>query len=189
MDQMLPMYNTEIFSQIYPNFESFKDTFDNDFGGYAKDCITSTSLETLFYILYARYGNNPIVNYSINQFKAKLVANTFQKGPTWERKLSLQKSLRDLSEDDLLTGARTILNRAEHDEGSPGTDTDELLGYINLQNVSKMRRSKIDAYSFLQDILKSDVTEEFISSYAKLFSRFVSPTVRRIYPNDVEEEN
>lgn len=189
MDQMLPMYNTETFSQIYPTFESFKDTFDNDFDKYAKDCISENSLKTLYWLLYSRYGENPIVNLTINIFKSKIVAITFQKGPTWERKLSLQKSLRDLSEDDLLTGARTILNRAEHDEGEPGTDTDELLGYINLQNVSKMRRSKIDAYSFLQDILKSDVTEEFISSYAKLFSRFVSPTVRRIYPNDVEEEN
>ena len=188
MDNMLPMYNTKTFSQIFPDFTSFKNCFDNDFDKYAKDCISETSLKTLYWLLYSRYGENPIVNLSEVIFKSKMVANTFQKGPTWERKLNLQKDLRDLTESDLLTGAKTIFNKALHDEGEPGTDTDTELTFINAQDVSKMRRSKLDAYSFLQDVLKTDVTEEFISSYAKLFSRFVSPTNTRIYVNDEEDE-
>ena len=185
---MLPMYNTKTFADVFPTFDSFKSVFDNDFDKYAKDCISATSLKTLFWILYSRYCDNPIVNYSIINFKAKIVSLTYQKGPTWERKLALQKDLRDLSESDLLTGARTIFNRAQHDEGEPGTDTDIELTYINAQDVSKQRRSKLDAYSYLQDVLKTDVTEEFIKSYAKLFSKFVSPTVTRIYENDIEED-
>ena len=188
MDTMLPMYNTKTFSQVFPDFASFKFCFDNDFGSYAKDCITEDSLKALFWLLYSRYGESPIVNLSENIFKAKMVGNTFQKGPTWERRLTLQKQIRDLSEDDLLTGAKTIFNKAKNDEGEPGTDTNEELDYINQQDVSKMTRSKLDAYSFLNDILKTDVTEEFISSYAKLFSRFVSPTNTRIYENDIEED-
>lgn len=183
------MYNTKTFSDVFPDFESFKHCFDNDFQAYAKDCISATSLKTLYWILYSRYCDNPIVNYSIINFKAKMVSNTYQKGPAWERKLSLQKSLRDLTETDLLAGARTIFNRAVHPEAEPGTDTDTELSYINAQDVSKQRRSKLDAYSYLQDVLKTDVTEEFIKSYAKLFSKFVSPTVTRIYENDIEEED
>ena len=94
---MLPMYNTKTFSQVFPDFDSFKDCFDNDFQSYAKDCISATSLKTLFWILYSRYCDNPIVNYSVINFKAKIVSLTYQKGPTWERKLALQKSLRDLT--------------------------------------------------------------------------------------------
>ena len=185
---MLPMYNTKTFSQVFPNFDSFKYCFDNDFQAYAKDCVSADSLKTLYWLLYARYCDNPIVNYTVDNFKAKIVALTFQKAPTWERKLSLQETLRSLSESDLLTGARTIFNKALHPEAEPGTDTDEELDYINAQDVSKQRRSKLDAYSYLQDVLKTDVTEEFIKSYSKLFSKFVSPTVTRIYENDIEED-
>ena len=189
MDSMLPMYNTKTFTQIFPTFQSFKNTFDNDFGRYAKDCITENSLIALYWLLYSRYGESPIVNLSENIFKSKIVATTFQKGPTWERRLKLQQDLRELSEADLLKGARTLLNRALHPETEPGTNTDEELDYLNQQDVSKLTRSKLDAYSFLQDVLKTDVTEEFLESYRKLFSRFVSPTNTRIYVNDIEEDN
>ena len=185
---MLPMYNTKTFSQIFPTSDSFKSCINEDFEEYAKNCITDNSLKTLYWLLFSRYADNPIVNYSVNNFKAKLVAITYAKGPTWERKLGLQKSLRDLSEAELLAGARTIFNRALHPETEPSTDTDEYLTYINSQDVSKHNRSKLDAYSYLQDVLKNDVTEEFIRQYAKLFSKFVSPTVTRIYENEIEEE-
>ena len=187
MSDMLPRYNTKLFSDIFPDFATFSAAFDG-FGGYAKNCISETSLKTLFGLLYARYGNNPIVNYTEDIFISKIVANTFQKGPTWERKLALQATLRNLSDDDLLAGARTIFNRAEHPENSPSTNTDTELTYINSQDVSKQRRSKLDAYSYLMDVLKFDVTEDFIKSYSVYFSKFVSPNVSRIYVNDEEEE-
>lgn len=185
---MLPMYNTKTFSQILPDFASFKKLFDEDFDQYAKDCITSTSLNKLYWILYSRYADNPIVNLSEERFKAKLVAITFQKAPTWEKKLQVQTTLRGLTEAELMAGAKTILNRANHPEIEPGTDTDTELTYINAQDVSKLKRSKLDAYSYLMDVLRNDVTEELIQSYAKLFSKFVSPTVTRIYENDISEE-
>lgn len=186
---MLPSYNTESFSQIFPDFNSFKKCFDEDFDSYAKDCITSDSMKQLYWLLFARYADNPISNLTINRFKAKIVAITFQKAPTWERRLGVQASLRSLSEAELQTGARTIFNRALHPETEPGTDTDTELTYINTQDVSKQRRSKLDAYSYLMDVLRLDVTEELIQSYAKLFSKFVSPTIIAIYENEVEEED
>lgn len=185
---MLPQYNTQLFKQIYPDFDSFKHDFDEEFGGYAKDCISATSLKTLYWMLFARYGSNPIVNLTPNIFRSKIVSITFQKGPTWERKLALQKTLRDLSDEDLLAGAKTIFNRAFHDEEAPSTNTTEETPFINAQDVSKQRRSKLDAYSYLQDVLRTDVSEDFLQSYKNLFSKFVSPTITRIYINDIEEE-
>ena len=185
---MLDQYNTKLFTEVFPTFDSFKNCFDNDFQAYAKDCIPETNLKALYWLLFARYGYNPIINLTENLFKAKVVAITYQKGPTWVKRLDLQKSLRDLTEADLLSGAKTILNQAQHDETEPGTDTDTELTYINAQNVSKIKRSKIDAYSFLNDVLKNDVTEEFIQSYAKLFSKFVTPNIQWIYENLVDED-
>lgn len=187
-DDRFPLYNTGTFSQIFPTYASFKSCFDNDFGAYAKDCIPEKYLNILYWLLYSRYCNNPTSSYSENVFKSQIVAITWQRGPTWVKKVQVQDSLRSLSEADLITGARTIFNRAVHPENQPGTNTDEELTYLNAQDVSKQRRSKLDAYSYLFDVLKNDVTEEFISAFAKLFSKYVSPTVTRIYENDSEEE-
>lgn len=185
---MLPLYNTKTFSQIFPNYDSFKNMFDNDFDKVFKDVIPAANLKVLYWLLFSRYADNPVVNYSEMNFKAKLCAIVFAKGPAWVRKLAIQDSLRNLSEDDLLTGARTIFNRAQHDETEPGTNTDEELTFLNSQDVSKQRRSKLDAYSYLQDILKWDTTEEFLAAFAKLFSKFVSPEITRVYENDIEED-
>ncbi len=188
MVRMLPQYNTKIFTDIFPNYDSFKDCFDNDFDSYAKDCIPWDYLRTLYWLLFSRYGFNPIVNLTEDLFKAKVVAITFQKGPTWVRRLQIQSDLRDLTDEELITGAKTILNKALHDETEPGTDTDTELPYLNAQDVSKIKRSKIDAYSYLNDVLKTDVSQEFIDSYAKLFSKFVTPNISFIYVDEEEEE-
>lgn len=185
---MLPMYNRQTFSDIFPDLDSFKDCLLNGFDGYAAESITNDEKKTLYWLLYARYGNNPITNNTVAQFKAKMVAIVFAKGPTWAKKVELQKSLRLLNDDDLRAGAVSIYNTALNPETAPSTkDTDEL-EYVNSQNVSKHKRSFLDAYSFLQDLLKNDVTEEFIKSFAILFSRFVGPMRVRIYENDLPEE-
>ena len=186
---MKPRFNTKLFTDVFPTYDSFKSCFDNDFEKYAKDCIANNYLNTLYWLLFARYGANPINNMTENLFKARLVAITWQKGPTWVRRVQLQDSLRALTESDLLSGAKTILNAADHPETPPSTDTDTELTYIKAQNVSKIKRSKLDAYSYLNDVLKNDVTEEFIQSYAKLFTKFVTPLVTRIYENDIEDED
>lgn len=188
MTRMLPQYNTKIFTDIFPDFNSFKNCFDNDFDSYAKDCIPSDYLKKLYWLLFSRYGFNPIINLTVDLFKAKVVAITFQKGPTWVRRLQIQSDLRDLTDDELISGAKTILNKAMHDETEPGTDTDTELTYINAQDVSKIKRSKIDAYSYLNDVLKTDVSQEFIDSYAKLFSKFATPNITFIYVDEEEEE-
>ena len=42
----------------------------------------------------AKYGNNPIANKDINQFKYKLFSTVFMYGPTWAKRLDIQKILR-----------------------------------------------------------------------------------------------
>lgn len=183
---MLPLYDTKTFSQVFETVDSFKDTVTNEFDGYAAQALTEESLTRLYWLLFARYGQSHMVNFSENQFKAKLVSIIFAKGPTWQKNLQLQKSIRDLTDDDLRAGAISIYNTAANPEVAPGTNTDTELNYINSQNVSKHKRSKLDAYSYLQELLRLDVTEEFISAFRVLFSKFARPKTTRIYENEVE---
>lgn len=186
--KMLNMYETKTFSQVFPELEDFTDTVVNEYSGYAAQALTQENLTALYYMLYAKYGNTPMINYSEEVFKSKIVSTIFTKGPTWQRKLKLQADIRALSEDDLKTGATTILNQALHPEEAPTTGTTEELDYINQQNVSKHKRSKLDAYAFLMDLLKTDVTESFLQAFSPLFSKFVDPDILHIYISKDEEE-
>lgn len=183
---MRPLYDTQTFNQVFPKLTDFKYCLANDFDGYAGECISDENQTKLFWLLYARYGNTHMINLSVNQFKAKLVAIIFQKGPSWERNLSLQTSIRGLTEDELRAGAVSIYNTAANPETAPGTQSTEEIGFVNAQNVSKHKRSKLDAYSYLQELLRSDVTEAFISSFSVLFSKFARPITTAIYENNVE---
>lgn len=56
----------------------------------------------MYYLLYARYGNTPIANYDQTQWKYKMFSIIFQYGPTWEKRLGIQTTLRGLQVSDLV---------------------------------------------------------------------------------------
>ena len=77
--EMTPQYGTVLFTDVWDSYEDFAD----DFGSSPFDgSITSANEEILFYLLYGRYGNNPIANRDINQWKFKMFSIIFQYGPT-----------------------------------------------------------------------------------------------------------
>jgi hypothetical protein len=51
---------------------------------FASSISTSNpdNVSLVYYLLYARYGNNPIANRDENQFKFKIFSVIFQYGPT-----------------------------------------------------------------------------------------------------------
>jgi hypothetical protein len=73
----------------------------------------------------------------------------FQYGPTWEKKLDIQEKLRDLTEAEILAGAKAIYNHAFNPETTPSTASLEELNYINDQNITNYKKSKLEAYSIL----------------------------------------
>ena len=180
-------YNTVLFTDIYPSAaDLLADYKDNGI----PITITDDSLNTLFYLLYAKYGNNPIANRDITQFKYKLFSIIFQYGSTWEKKLDIQKKLRELNEQELITGSKQIYNHAYNPGSSPSTGSLEELNYINDQNTSNNKKSKMEAYGTLWSLLRADVTSEFISRFKSLFKVFVRPenTLYYITENDDSEQ-
>lgn len=175
---MLPMYNTELFTDFYPNVEKFIEDYSNN--GIPKT-ITDTTATTLYYLLYARYGNNPVANYDANQFKYKLFALVFQYAPTWEKRLEIQETLRGLSQDELRQGYKMISNRALNPETEPSTSALEELAYINSQDTTNAKKAYVNAYAELWDMLKVDVTKELLDKFKSLFKLVVAPERTLLY--------
>lgn len=180
-------FRTRTFSEIYGDSTAFKNSFKNS--GIPLE-ITDTSLTTLYYLLYAKYGNSHIASFDENQFKYKLQSIVFMYGPTWEKRLEIQKKLRNLSEADIVKGSQAIYNSAT----APGTelaglvDGEGKLDYIDGQNTTAYRKSKLEGYAILYELIKTDVSREFINKFRELFLKIVEPYSPLWYSTEIGDE-
>lgn len=165
-------YRQKKFTDVYDSVEKFLTDYN---GVGLPTTISQGSAQTLYYLLYGRYGNDVIASSDINRFKYRLFGIIFQYGPTWEKRLEIQEKLRGLTEDEILTGSRQIYNNAQNPSTEPSTDTTDELQYINEQNVTKNRRGKLDAYAMLMELLRSDVTNELLTKFKTLFLTVIEP--------------
>lgn len=167
-----PDYGTPTFSFIWDSLESFMDDYHENIAFFYQNTspIKDNSAKTLFFLLYAKYGNSPIANLSIDQFKFKVYSIIYAYGPTWEKKVEIQDTVRTLSEADLLIGSKQIYNHAFNPSTTPSTETIEELPFINDQNTALHKKSKMEAYSLLWELLHANATEEFLRQFKKLFS-------------------
>lgn len=170
---MSQIYNTRTFTDIFGNYSVFKTeyTATQKFPMVIDAADTDShvsNLQILYYLLYSKYGNSPIANSDENQFKTKVGAIIWQYGPTWEKKVEIQNTLRGLSEAQIKTGAikavtntgtvnasgsnsynnlkstdsgSDIHNHAYNPATDPTTQTTTELDYINEQQVDKYGKS------------------------------------------------
>ena len=189
LDPFRPEYITKTFTQVYENYEAFKADYDDLIslvsGGITP--LTADNIRATYYLLYARYGNTPIVNYDETQFKMKLMSVIATYGPVWEKKKAIQVSLRGLSEAELLQGAKQIYNHAFNPSTEPSTQELEELTHINDQNVTNNKKSKMEAYSILWANLHVDATDEYMNKFKNCFSRFVGDQCPIIYVEEDDE--
>lgn len=183
---MIPQYNNIKFTDVFPNVAAFSQLYTEN--GLPKK-VSYESINTIYYLLYARYGNNPIANNDRNQFIYKLFAIIFQYAPAWEKKLQIQENIRGLSDAEIMQGSKTIYNHALNPSTDPTTATLEELDYINDQNTTNFKRNKLEAYGAWLDLIANDVTEEFILRFKPLFRQFIAPDNVWIYetPENGEE--
>lgn len=165
-------FRTRTFVEIWNNEEAFANDYNNN--GIPVS-ISAVSLKTLFYLLYARYGNSNIASSDENQFKYKVFSTIFMYAPAWEKRLDIQKKLRELSDEEIMKGSTAIYNSALNPSTAPSTAALEELPYINQQNATKYKKAKMDAYATLYALIETDVTEELIGKFKKLFITIVEP--------------
>lgn len=174
-------FRTRTFADIYTEFETFKEDYTSC---GIPTTLNDTNLTTLYYLLYARYGNSNIASSDETQFKYKVFSTIFMYGPAWQKRLDIQQKLVNLSDDEIVKGTTAIHNSALNPSTAPSTQTLEELNYINSQNTTKYKKSKIEGYATLYALIETDVTEEFIGKFKKLFITIVEPELPLWYKTE-----
>ena len=137
--------------------------------------VINGNMTTLYYLLFARYASNHINSDYPYQWKMKLMMTVFEYGPTWSKRLEIQDKVRNMSDDEIQKGTIMTYNTAMNPDGAPTTETWETLKGINSQNKNLYQRGKLDSYAYIDQILKTDVTREFIERFRKFFDIMASP--------------
>ena len=179
-------FRTRTFTDIYPDVQTFLNEYANN---GIPTTIQQSSCQTLYYLMYSRYGNSHIANNDENQFKYKVFSIIFMYGPTWEKRLDIQNKLRQMSEDELRLGAKQIYNHSFNPSTPPSTDSKEELDTIDDQNITHYKKSRLDAYANLLALLETDVTEELLARFKKLFIQIVEPQLPLWYVTELEDQD
>lgn len=183
-------YRTRTFADIFPKYDEFYNAWSES---HFAQILTpdeesddpGIDPELVWLLLYSRYGNSHIAFSDENQFAYNVFTIMFQYGPTWAKRLQLQKGLRKLSIKDVQKGSTQVYNHASNPSSAPTTQSLTELPYINDQNVSKHNSSEIDAYAKLTALLDTDVSEEFINKFKKLFIKVIAPDNPLLYKTEV----
>ena len=175
-------YRQVKFTDVWKDVNSFLTEYQNN---GIKTTISQQSAQTLYYLLYSRFGNSTIASSDTNRFKYDVWGTIFSYGPTWEKRLEIQEKLRGLSDDELFTGATQIFNHAYNPGTAPSTSTLDELTAINEQNTNKNKKDKLNAYAMLMSLLEIDVTQQFLDKFKKLFLTVVQPELPLWYATDV----
>ena len=177
-------YRTRSFAEIWKDDETFIEEYGSFpvFGEYAGG-IDQSTVGMIYYLLYSRYGNSHSAYSDENQFKFAIFSTIWQYAPTWKKRLDIQEKLRNLTEDELLRGGKAIYN---HSFNPNTSNTMEELLTINDQNTTNYKKSKLEAYANLMDILKTDVSEEFIGKFKKHFIKITAPDYPLYYTTEVK---
>ena len=181
-DSVYGNYRTRKFADIWPS----ADAFIQDYQASAiPQKLKVADATTLYYLLYARYGNSSIANSDENQFKYKIFSTIYIGGATWAKKQEIQDKLREMTEDEILAGTKAINNHAFNPQTAPTTNTVDELEYINEQNTTKYKKSKLDGYALLWAILNDGVTETFLREFRYHFLVVVEPQLPLWYVTDI----
>ena len=174
------------FTDIFPDVDKFVESYKNSGLYTEKSMISDNSCEILYYLLYARYGNSTIASFDETQFIYKLFSIIFMYGPTWEKRLDIQNKVRNLTEDEITKGSKRVNNRSYNPSIAPTTGTFDELTTVNEQIVDGWKKSKLEGYANLMVLVETDITEEFIGKFKKLFIVIVEPNLPLWYETEVE---
>ena len=182
-------YRTRTLADIFPNVEEFKTAFESTKFAAAiiptSPSAPTVDLDLVYYLLYARYGNSHTSFTDEEQFKYNIFATIFMYGPSWAVRLQTQKTIRELGEEDLLKGTVATHNHAYNPSTAPSTEYDGSIPYINDQNKTLYKKSKLEAYASLLALVETDVTEDFINKFRKLFIVVAEPDYPLLYETEV----
>ena len=174
--------DTPQFTDIWQSSQQFLTDYHNQ---DIKQVMTDEYVETLFYLLYSRYGNSNIAFTDTTLFKYNVYSIMFMYGPTWEERVKLQEKLRNLSDDEIRQGSKAIYNTSLNPGTQAVVNEDGEINFLNSQNTTNYKKSKIEGIALKWNMLETDVTSEFLNRFSKLFINILGP-VKAITFSDIQ---
>ena len=185
---MRPLYDSKLLSQIWSDADAFKADYTSYETGISNlNAVDNKYVVLTWQLVCSKYANTPIRSNSESQFKLSFFGIMCSEAPTWARRLEIQKSLRELTDDQLAAGDIQIANSASNPDEEPTTNTLDELTYINHQNTQRQKRSKLTGLALLDGLLQNDLCESYVRKFSPLFKRVYVPA-EFIYVSDEEEE-
>ena len=181
------------FSDLYPTQEDFVNSYKEvgfpqtyEGGNY----VTDEDLKLIWLLLIGRFADSTIKPFNTyGAFQVRFMSRVWQHAPAWKKNLDIQNKLRSLSlEDgsDIYKGSSAIYNSAMNPSTIPGTNTNEELNFINSQNVTKYKKSKLEGLALLSDLLKNDVTETFLRRFDDFFKTIIYTGRTLLYETEID---
>ena len=185
MNTIFQEFDNITFSQLWQTAESF--IIDYNASGLPKEYkignstignyVTDEDLSLIWTLLIGRFADSTIKSYNtFGAFKIRFMSRVWQHAPGWKKELDIQNKLRAMSLEDgspIYDGSKAIYNTALNPGTAPGTNTSEELDFLNSQNVTKYKKSKIEGLTLLNELLKNDVTEKFLRRFDDLFKQII----------------
>lgn len=174
-------YGNKKFIDIYPDYDTFKSAIDDSF---IAGIITDDNYKVLYNLLLGRYATAEINSSSGSLYwKSRLYNVIYEYAPRYFKGREIQDALRkiDLESEELQQGTKAIYNTALNPNTTPKTTDLEELNYINSQNTTNYKYSKLDGYQRLKDLLSRDGTSEFLNKFQKLFIQVLTPYKPLLY--------
>lgn len=173
------------FSDLWSTADDFIQTYkdsglpstytltDGTTGTYLND----EDLSLIWTLMIGRFADSTIKPYNtFGAFKVRFMSRVWQHAPAWKKELEIQNKLRSMSladNSEIYKGSSAIYNSALNPSTTPGTGTDSELNYINSQNVTKYKKSKLEGLAILNDMLKRDITEQFLRRFDDFFKTII----------------
>lgn len=147
---------------------------------------TRATIDTVYYLLLARYAGTHARSDNETQWKLKVMALIFRYAPAWKKDLDIQDELCGTDIETLLEGDLSVYNSSANPDGTPinpdGTTPSKVIGGINSQQTTYKKYGKLKGLAMLQEVLKNDVTGAFIDRFKVLFDIVASPQRPLWYP-------
>lgn len=176
MNTYFQNFDNITFSQLWGTSDAFLQAY-NETGLPKEPYIDNETLKLIWILMTGRFADSTIMPYNTQgAFKVRFMSKIWQYAPAWKKELDIQNKLRELSLEngsEIYTGSSAIYNTALNPGTSPSTSDLEELNFINSQNTTKYKKSKLEGLALLTDLIKSDVTEAFLRKFDNMFKTII----------------
>lgn len=182
MDTLFQQFDNITFSDLWSTKEEFIADYDMTGLPKAEYQLDNDVLGLIWTLLIGRFADSTIKPYNTyGAFKIRFMSRVWQHAPAWKKELDIQNKLRELSLEDgspIYEGSKAIYNSAMNPGTNPNSTTADSVGdielnFINQQNTTKYKKSKLEGIALLTDLLKNDVTEKFLRRFDDLFKTVI----------------